>query len=242
MLAGIGRAVVEELGALGARVLTCARKASDLEQLLDQSRQAGWRVDGIVTDVSLPEDRKKLIEKAAELFEGKLDVLFNNVGFNIRKPTLELTHDDFHTMMTVNVESAYNLSQLAYPLLKASGAGLIIMNSSVAGGPTAMRSGTLYAMTKASMNQVVKNFTCEWAKEGVRAVALAPWYTATPLAEQVLQNEEYEAGVLARTPMGRVAQPSEVARVVTFLCSPAASYIAGSTITVDGGYSSMGFY
>ena len=67
-------------------------------------------------------------------------------------------------------------------------------------------------------------------------------YTATPLAEQVLQNKEYEAGVLERTPMGRVAQPSEVARVVTFLCSPAASYIAGSTITVDGGYSSMGYY
>jgi Tropinone reductase 1 len=78
----------------------------------------------------------------------------------------------------------------------------------------------------------------------LRAHPLAPWsrYTATPLAQQVLQNKEYEEQVLDRTPMGRVAQPVEMARVVAFLCSPAASYIAGTTIAVDGGYSVMGLY
>jgi hypothetical protein len=98
------------------------------------------------------------------------DVLFNNVGINIRKPTLELSHADFSTMMTVNIESGYNLSQLAFPLLKASGAGLIIMNSSVAGGPTAMKSGTLYAMTKVGRQQ---QGPCAWlaARSGGRIAA-----------------------------------------------------------------------
>ena len=95
---------------------------------------------------------------------------------------------------------------------------------------------------QAALNQMAKNLTCEWAKEGVRAVSVAPWYTATPLAQQVLRDEAYNQAVLDRTPMGRVAQPAEVARVVSFLSSPAASYIAGATIPVDGGYSCMGFY
>lgn len=239
---GIGRTVVCELGTLGARVLTCARSKDGLKQLLEHCRQEGWDVNGLVADVSLHRDRQRLVEKASELFGGKIDVLFNNVGTNIRKPTLELSHEDFDSLMTVNLESAWDLSILAFPLLKASNDALIIMNSSIAGGPTAMKSGTLYAMTKAALNQVVKNFTCEWANQGVRAVAIAPGYTATPLAQQVLQDKEYEAAVLERIPMGRIAQPEEVARLVCFLCSPAASYIAGITIPVDGGYSVMGLF
>ena len=323
--AGIGRAVVEELGGLGARVFTCARSAADLEALLQQCATAGYDVRGVVADVSLPEDRRRLMEAVAQAFDGCLNVLFNNVGTNVRKATVDFTQSDFQRMISVNLESAFALCQLAHPLLCRGGGGLILFNSSVAGGPTAMRSGVVYALTKvcawrgwgfsgggwgagrgrlagrqessahlplppppwfstAGIDEsdgkephlrvgqgrragdrggalvskpfrlggavprsrtccIAADHSCSPSPPRPRLPPLASnRYTATPLAQQVLQDKAYEAAVLERTPMGRVAQPCEVARVVAFLCSPAASYIAGSTVYVDGGYSCMGLY
>lgn len=239
---GIGRAVVEELAGLGARVFTCARKAEDLEELLAHCKAAGWDVQGTVADVSTADGRAALLAQVSDAFGGQLNVLFNNVGTNVRKPTVDFTESDWQFLVSTNLESAFMLSQAAFPLLKASRDGVVLFNSSVAGGPTAMGSGSIYGLTKAALNQMARNFTCEWAKDGVRAISVAPWYTETPLAAQVLKDEAVKAGVLERTPMGRVAQPVEVARVVSFLASPAASYIAGATIPVDGGYSCKGFY
>lgn len=186
--------------------------------------------------------RAAVVEGARAAFGGRLDCLINNVGTNIRKPTLEYSEADFQAVFSANLESAYFLSQACHPLLKASGESCILFNSSVAGGPTALRSGTLYAMTKAAMNQLTKNLACEWAPDGIRVAAVAPWYTATPLAMQVLENKEFEAAVLERTPLRRVAQPAEVARALAFLASPAASYITGATLAVDGGYSVKGLF
>lgn len=109
---------------------------------------------GCVADVADRDQCTKLVDQAASAFGGSLHVLVNNVGTNIRKPTTEFTSDDFRSVMGTNLESAYVMCQLCHPLLKASGNGCILFNSSVAGGPTAMRSGTLYSMTKAAMNQV----------------------------------------------------------------------------------------
>ncbi|KAL6779519.1 hypothetical protein ACKKBG_A12620 [Auxenochlorella protothecoides x Auxenochlorella symbiontica] len=145
-------------------------------------------------------------------------------------------------MIAVNLESAFALSQAVHPFMKAAGGGVIIMISSVAGGPVAMKSGAVYGLTKASLNQIVMNFACEWASDGIRAISVAPWYTDTPLVENLLGDKELLQQILSRTPLGRVAQPEEVARVVAFAASPAASYITGQTLRVDGGYSAMGLY
>lgn len=153
-----------------------------------------------------------------------------------------MTDEDFDVLFDVNLKSAFALCREFYPMLKASGDACILFNSSVAGGPTAMKSGCLYGMSKASMNHLAKNIACEWGKDGIRAVSIAPWYTETPLAMKVLKDPVYEKSVLDRTPMGRVAQPEEVAAVMSFLASPAASYITGITVPVDGGYSVMGLY
>lgn len=229
---GIGHAVVTELCRLGAKVLTCGRDPDTLGDALNDWKQKGLNVEGMVADVSTEVGRSALMHKAEDIFGSSLNILVNNAGMNIRKPTTEYTSKDFHDIMTTNLESAFALSQMAYEPLKASN-GCIVMNSSVAGGPTSINTGTLYAMTKAAMNQMTRNLACEWAP-AIRVNAVAPWYISTDLAQQVLQKEGYQTKVLNCTPFGRVGRCEEVAGVIAFLCSKAASYTTGQTVAIDG--------
>ena len=116
----------------------------------------------------------------------------------------------------------------------------MVNNASVA-GLTHLRTGAPYGMSKAAMIQLTRNLAVEWAAEGVRVNAVAPWYIRTPLAEQVLSDPAYRQDVLQRTPMGRVGEPEECARAIAFLCMPAAAYITGQCLAVDGGFSVYGF-
>ncbi|CAI7771995.1 unnamed protein product [Closterium sp. NIES-54] len=101
---------------------------------------------------------------------------------------------------------------------------------------------TLYGATKAAMNQLTKNLACEWAKDGIRVNAVAPWYMATDLANQVLKDEAFSADVISRTPMRRVGEPQEAAAAVAFMCMRAASYVSGQVLAVDGAFTVNGFY
>jgi Tropinone reductase 1 len=244
---GIGKSTALEFLALGAQVLGCARSQADIDALLEICSTKGFRnrIHGIACDVSTESGRATLVEKAQSVFGSSLDVLINNVGTNLpanKRQTVQMNDADFDMIMDVNLKSAYSLSRDFYPMLLTSGSGCILFNSSVAGGPTAMKSGCLYGMSKAAMNMLVKSLACEWGKDGIRVVGVAPWYTNTELAQRVLSNKDYADAVLARTPMGRVAEPEEVARVFAYLASPAASFITGAIVPVDGGYSAMGLF
>ncbi|XP_071712127.1 tropinone reductase homolog At5g06060-like [Rutidosis leptorrhynchoides] len=234
---GIGYAVVEELAKFGARVHTCSRDEVKLNQCLHEWSLKGFIVTGSVCDASSRPQREHLLQNVASIFNGKLNILINNVGTNLSKfVTTEWTGEEYSMVMATNLESCYHISQLAHPFLKYSGNGSIVFMSSVA-GLVNISAGSVYAATKGAINQLAKNLACEWATDNIRANSVAPWCTKTPLVKRVLGDKELMDKVVSRTPMKRVAEPNEVSSLVAFLCLPAASYITGQTIAVDGGFS-----
>ncbi|CAN0854396.1 Tropinone reductase homolog At5g06060 [Linum grandiflorum] len=177
---------------------------------------------------------QRLIEWGAKGFQ------VNNAGAAIGRATTQVTPEELSHLWTSNFESGYNLCQLTHPLLKASGSASIVFISSVSGS-TSFTNLAAYGATKGAINQLARSLACEWAKDNIRTNSVSPWYTRTPLVEQDLENEKFVEAILSRTPLGRIAEPEDVSAVVAFLCMPAARYVTGQTISVDGGFTVNGF-
>jgi Tropinone reductase 1 len=235
---GIGLAVVLELLELGASVLTTARTLEDLDPRLAAARDGG-RVRLVAADLATPQGRLALVEAIPAAWTA-VDILVNNVGTNVRKPSLAITDDEYRRVVETNLTGAWDLSRALQPRLAASGRGAIVNVSSVA-GEVSVGTGAVYAMTKAALEQLTRYLAVEWAAEGIRVNAVAPWYTRTPLVEPVLGDPVALERLLARTPMRRVAEPEEIASVVAFLCLPAASYVTGQIVAADGGFLAFGY-
>lgn len=224
---GIGRAVVEELLALGAKfVIYCSREKTTANDQDDD------RTQQIICDISTALGRSKLVD-ACKL-HAPLDGLVNNVGVNIRKPILEQTPDEYAMIQTTNADSTYFLCRELYPLLKR---GASIVNVSSAAGIQSSGTGIAYAMSKASINQLTRTLACEWAPN-IRVNAVAPWMTMTPMLEAAGGDL---SPVKRLTPMHRLATPKEIASPICFLLMDASSYMTGQVIAVDGGLTAQGF-
>ncbi len=214
---GIGKAICEELAALGATVTSVARSGADI-------------CADVVTE------RAAIV---AAMRDRPVDILVHNAGTNIRKPLVDYDDATFEHIVAFDLTSAILLSRDLHPQLAASGSASVIHVGSVA-GQVAIPTGVAYAAAKAGLAQAARTLALEWARDNIRVNTVAPWYTRTPLAAPVLADPARLAAIVAATPLGRIAEPREVASVVAFLALPVASYVTGQCIAVDGGMTIQG--
>lgn len=243
--AGIGKAITAELLGLGAQVLMVARDEGGLEmareELLELAPHAVLETHA--ADIADPEQRAELldwVEDIASLRDEGLQILVNNAGVNVSRAATDYEEAQWRAIFELNLFSAFELSRQLWPLL-SSHPGASIVNVGSVSGLTHVRTGAPYGMSKAAMHQMTKNLAVEWAEDGIRVNAVAPWYIRTRRTAPKLADPDYLDEVLMRTPMGRVGEPEEVAAAVAFLCLPAAGYITGQCIAVDGGFVGYGF-
>jgi NAD(P)-dependent dehydrogenase (short-subunit alcohol dehydrogenase family) len=236
---GIGRALSIGLAEAGADVVLLSRTRNDLEDTASEIEKLGRRAYILPTDVTSREEIRKAISYIEDQ-NRSIDILINNAGMNIRSNALEVTDQEWQTIMDTNLKSAFMMSQEAGKHMMEKNQGKIINIASVA-GHVALRTGVVYASTKAAMIQMTKVLAMEWGKYNINVNSIGPWYFKTPLTAELLQNEEYVNDILAVTPLKRIGELEELVGPAVFLSSDASNYITGQTIFVDGGMTIQGF-
>lgn len=224
---GIGRAIAEAMIAAGAQVTISSEDAADTAAV---AAQLG--MPGVACDVT---DNAALAHLVAATLDtlGGFDIVVCNAGITGRPGGFaDLDMDDYDRVMAVNLRSQVVLARAARPHLRHGGALVLVSSLSALRGNGAINA---YALAKAGVSQLARNLAVEWGPQGLRCNAIAPGFIATDLSRPLLENAAFMARRMAMTPLRRPGLPEEVASAAVFLASPAAGFITGQTLVVDGG-------
>lgn len=232
---GIGRAASLALADAGAAVALAARSADQLEAVQDEIEASGGTAVALPVDITGDGAAGRLIERVRKTF-GSLDILVNSAGISpvfVRSERLAV--DDWDAMMRTNLRSAFLLCQAAGGAMLERRRGAIVNVASI-GASVALPRLAAYCASKAGLVAVTRVLAVEWADRGVRVNAIAPAYVRTDMTASLLEHPSLGPELVAQTPLGRVAEPQEVASAIVYLASDAAAYVTGQTLYVDGGW------
>jgi NAD(P)-dependent dehydrogenase (short-subunit alcohol dehydrogenase family) len=232
---GLGRAIALALANAGADVALGLRDKASGDALVAEIEKLGRRVLPLQMDVQRVDEIAGATEKAIAHF-GKIDILINNVGVGPENPIEDVREDDFDYTLAVNLKGTFFTSQIVGRHMISRREGRIVNMGSQAGF-VALPGEAVYCMTKAAIAHLTKCMAVEWGKHNITVNAVAPTFIATPGTEPALSNAAFRNDVIERiAALHRIGKPVEVAGVVVFLASPAASLITGHTILIDGGW------
>jgi 2-deoxy-D-gluconate 3-dehydrogenase len=235
---GIGKAIATGLVQAGAEIVIVGRNKERLEKTAGEIRAFGGPAIPIQADISRMGDIKSLVDRTVKEF-GKIDFLFNNAGTIRRGSSEDFSEKDWDEVISTNLKGPFFLAQaVARVMISQKRKGKIINTSSL----IAVQGGKrvpAYAASKGGLAQVTKTMANDWAKYNILVNAIGPGWVKTELTEALQQDKDRYAEILGRIPLGRWADPEDLAGAAVFLASDASDYITGQTVFVDGGWLSM---
>ncbi|SLN62823.1 2-dehydro-3-deoxy-D-gluconate 5-dehydrogenase KduD [Pseudooctadecabacter jejudonensis] len=230
---GIGQAIAVDLAAAGAHVLAVGR--SSMDDTLAQIAQAGGSADAIKADLSTVKAAQDMFAEA-EAAHGPIETLVNNAGIIRRADSVEFSEEDWDAVMDINLKVVFFLSQaFAKARLAAGGGGSVINIASLLSFQGGIRVPS-YTASKSGVAGLTQTLSNEWSAQGITVNAVAPGYVISNNTTDLRNDPDRNQAILDRIPMGRWADPADIAGAVTYLASPAARYVTGITLPVDGGW------
>lgn len=229
---GIGRAIVEKFLENHATVVLCGSRQETADKAVDALKAIDptWNVEGIAPDLTSYESVKGAFQSVLDR-HGHIDILANNAGVSSSEPFAEYTPELFHRVMALNIDSVFNCCRAVYDAMAAQGAGVILNTSSMV-AKHGQPSGVAYPASKFAVNGLTLSLARELGPKGIRVNAVAPGITNTDMMKAV--PKEVIAPLAAQIPLRRIGEPEDIANAFLFLASPAASYITGEILYVDG--------
>src|SRR5690242_4166856 len=231
---GLGKAIALALAQAGARVVLAARDLDLLNHTAEAARSAGGQALVFKTDVTNESEIREL-EQAVARETGQVQILVNNAGMNIRKPTTEFTLQEWRQVIDTNLTSAFLMCRSFVPLMKGQGYGRILNLTSIM-SHVSLPGRSAYSASKAGLLGFTRALALELAPEKITVNGISPGPFATEINTALMQNPELNQQFVSRIPVGRWGEVQEVGRMAVYLCSQDAGFITGTDLLIDGGW------